>query len=61
MLPARTLDCPYCGEAIDLIIDDSVEAQEYIEDCSVCCRPISVRVSIDAAEAIQVDVRTDTE
>ena len=33
--------CPYCGEAIDSFVDPGGgERQEYIEDCSVCCRPI---------------------
>ena len=47
MLPLRTIDCPYCGEAIELLIDDSVEHQTYVEDCSVCCRPINVDVVVD--------------
>ncbi len=34
------ISCPYCGEPIEVIVDVSVESQEYIEDCSVCCRPI---------------------
>lgn len=36
--------CPYCGERIELIIDHSIEEQSYVEDCSVCCRPIMVQV-----------------
>ena len=40
-------DCPYCGESIELLVDISMDSQEYIEDCSVCCRPIQVSVSIN--------------
>lgn len=47
MLPVESIDCPYCGEAIELIIDASVDHQTYVEDCSVCCRPINVDVSVD--------------
>ncbi len=36
--------CPYCGEHITVLIDGSIEQQEYIEDCQVCCRPINFRV-----------------
>lgn len=36
--------CPYCGERIELIIDNSIEEQSYVEDCSVCCRPIVVQI-----------------
>lgn len=41
------LQCPYCGEQIEVLIDCSVANQRYIEDCQVCCRPINfdVRVS----------------
>ena len=39
--------CPYCGELIELLIDISIDSQEYIEDCSVCCRPIQVSVLVD--------------
>lgn len=61
MLPTITADCPYCGESIELIIDDSVENQQYVEDCFVCCRPITIRVSIDLTGEISVDCRTDNE
>jgi hypothetical protein len=47
MLPTADIACPYCGETITLVIDDSAGAQRYIEDCHVCCRPIVVDVSID--------------
>ena len=42
-----TAYCPYCGESIELLIDISIDSQEYIEDCSVCCRPIQVSVLVD--------------
>ena len=36
--------CPYCWENISMLIDTSVSAQTYIEDCEVCCRPINISV-----------------
>ncbi|GAA0681266.1 hypothetical protein FHW84_004506 [Dyella sp. SG562] len=39
--------CPYCGEAIEIYVDDSVEGQTYVEDCQVCCRPIVLSVALD--------------
>jgi hypothetical protein len=41
----RQVDCPYCGEPIDLAVDVSAGEQSYIEDCQVCCRPIEVRLA----------------
>ena len=40
------IPCPYCGETIDVVVDLSVEYQEYIEDCSVCCRPIVMTATV---------------
>jgi len=45
-LPTSDIDCPYCGETITLVIDDSAGDQQYVEDCHVCCKPIEVRVSV---------------
>ena len=47
MLTMHDGSCPYCGEPISLAIDASAGAQTYIEDCAVCCRPITVVLDID--------------
>jgi hypothetical protein len=50
--------CPYCGEAIEMIVDPSGgEVQEYVEDCEVCCQPWSVRVTIggDGVPFVEVE------
>ncbi|MEI7037870.1 CPXCG motif-containing cysteine-rich protein [Fulvimonas yonginensis] len=52
MLTSAHVACPYCGEPIELLLDASAGGQDYIEDCPVCCRPISVRVDLgDDGEA----------
>ena len=61
MLPTESIQCPYCGEAIEVVVDDSVEQQQYVEDCSVCCRPINIEVSIGYDGEIRVRSWTDTE
>ena len=43
---SKQIYCPYCGESINIMVDDSVQQQQYIEDCSVCCRPIELDVSV---------------
>ncbi|OED39222.1 CPXCG motif-containing cysteine-rich protein [Chromatiales bacterium (ex Bugula neritina AB1)] len=42
------ISCPYCGETIGLLIDCSVEHQQYTEDCQVCCSPILLTVTATA-------------
>jgi len=36
--------CPHCGESFLLPVDTSVPDQTLIEDCSVCCRPITLTI-----------------
>lgn len=55
-----TVGCPYCGEIIEVIVDLSVAEQEYVEDCSVCCRPIVMTVSADDGE-VQITARHEDE
>ena len=60
LLQTHNLDCPYCGEKIQLVIDCSIVSQEYIEDCQVCCRPINILINIDG-EDIQVSLTHENE
>jgi len=50
------VSCPYCGETILLFLDLSVESQSYIEDCSVCCQPMTVTYSAENGELVEVSV-----
>jgi hypothetical protein len=61
VLPIETVSCPYCGEPVDLVIDDSAGFQQYIEDCHVCCRPISVSVSVDEERGLSVQAWAENE
>lgn len=40
--------CPYCGEAVEVEVDAGDAGQELFEDCTVCCRPMRLRVDLDA-------------
>jgi hypothetical protein len=51
-LEYRTIECPYCGEPIELAMDCSAGDAEMIEDCHVCCRPIRVVLRVDASGKI---------
>ncbi len=43
-LETAFVQCPYCWEQIEVVVDCSVGNQEYVEDCAVCCRPWRVQV-----------------
>ena len=56
-----TVQCPYCWESFSLLIDGSVECQEYVEDCEVCCQPIDFVVEIDELDRVSVQARLQHE
>lgn len=55
------LQCPYCWEQIEVLVDCSVSRQEYVEDCSVCCRPIVISVSCSRGEIAGIEARSEDE
>lgn len=55
------LCCPYCGQEIEILVDGSVPQQRYIEDCHVCCRAISLTISLPPLGVPQVEARQESE
>lgn len=54
MLDFQQAHCPYCGEPVDLALDASAGSQRYVEDCQVCCRPMTVVLDVDAEGGIHM-------
>ncbi len=57
----HSISCPYCGESIDIMVDCSIEHQQYIEDCQVCCRPIQLSVSVDGENLVSVSAHHEND
>jgi hypothetical protein len=51
-LHATHVDCPYCGERFETVVDPSAGSAAYIEDCQVCCQPIELSVQVDEHGAV---------
>ncbi|HVT41078.1 MAG TPA: CPXCG motif-containing cysteine-rich protein [Gemmatimonadaceae bacterium] len=52
-----TVNCPYCAEEIEIAIDPGGgEAQQYVQDCEVCCQPWQVTVNYDIGGHAEVSV-----
>jgi hypothetical protein len=51
--------CPFCGEAFTIVVDLSQEHQTYVEDCYVCCRPITFDVRCADGELESVGAGRD--
>lgn len=56
-----SIHCPYCGEQIWVMVDDSVAEQQYTEDCQVCCRPMLLSVAVMHDGSVQVQARNENE
>lgn len=54
--------CPYCGEEVGVVIDCTLNSQEFVEDCEVCCRPIQFSIFVDeAGEIANLQAKSDEE
>ncbi|MBC7690993.1 MAG: CPXCG motif-containing cysteine-rich protein [Methylotenera sp.] len=53
-LSEQDIQCPFCGETITVFADCSISRQTYIEDCSVCCRPIQIEVNCEEGEVLSI-------
>jgi hypothetical protein len=59
LIQFETITCPYCWESIEINVDLSVEAQQQVEDCSVCCRPIVIRYRAEGGELVALDATAE--
>ena len=48
----KEFTCPYCWENQSRLFDPSIQNQNFIEDCEVCCNPIDFQISIENNEVI---------
>ena len=54
--------CPYCGEPVDLDVDEGGGGrQSYVQDCPVCCQPWQVEVTQDREGDWNATLRTADE
>ncbi len=60
-LEEQVVYCPYCGEQIEVLLDQQETGHEYIEDCQVCCKPIVFSLAVDSTGRLQLSVRDENE
>ena len=53
--------CPCCGEWIDIQVDIAGDEADYVEDCSVCCRPMLLHVVRDENGVPEVSATRESE
>ncbi|HZL79511.1 MAG TPA: CPXCG motif-containing cysteine-rich protein [Candidatus Limnocylindrales bacterium] len=52
----ESIECPFCGQASEVVIDTSVANQRFTTDCEVCCRPIEVHAECKRGEILNLEV-----
>lgn len=55
---AEAIQCPFCGQRFDLVVDTSLDSQQFTTDCEVCCRPFEVFVECEPGEILAIDIRS---
>ena len=56
------VSCPYCGEEVELDVDEGGgDKQAYVQDCPVCCRPWWVEIVRDGDDGWTATLRTEDE
>jgi hypothetical protein len=53
---SAAIQCPYCGQKFDLVLDTSIASQRFNTDCEVCCRPFDVFAECEPGEIISLEV-----
>jgi len=48
------VQCPFCGESFALTVDTTQGNHSTVEDCVVCCRPISWQIECEPGEVLAV-------
>jgi len=47
-LEEKFITCPYCHQAISILLDTGVYGfHEVVDDCEVCCRPIEITYGVE--------------
>lgn len=48
--------CPQCGEIFTIEVETTQPRLDLIEDCAVCCRPMTITVKSEPGAVIEIKV-----
>jgi hypothetical protein len=51
------IQCPFCGQTFEVVVDTSLASQQFTTDCEVCCRPMDVVAECADGEIVAVEAR----
>jgi len=56
MQSAENVQCIYCGQTFEVLVDTSTPSQRFTTDCEVCCRPMEIVAECEPGEILSLDV-----
>jgi hypothetical protein len=59
MEESAAVQCPFCGQRFDLVVDTSTAFQRFTTDCEVCCRPFEVTVECEPGQILSLIVESE--
>jgi transcription elongation factor Elf1 len=51
-----TINCPHCGERFQISVETDDGNAEFVVDCEICCRPMTVSVRVKAGTVENVEI-----
>ena len=54
---SESIQCPFCGQSFEIVVDTSVAQQRLTTDCEICCRPFEVSVECEPGEVLNLEVQ----
>lgn len=61
LLENATIQCPYCWQEIEIEIDCTLQNQEYIENCQICCKPITLKITTNENAPPTIETLTEND
>ena len=52
------IQCPFCGQSFEIVVDTSIAFQRFTTDCEICCRPFEVVAECEPGEIISLEVQS---
>lgn len=53
------VQCPFCGQRFDLVVDTSSSSQRFSTECEICCRPFEVMAECEPGEILGLEVYSE--
>jgi hypothetical protein len=54
---SENIQCPFCGQRFEIVVDTSMGSNRFTTDCEVCCRPMEVTAECEPGEILSLDVQ----